>query len=270
MSYQRIRVSISEHIGEIIINRPEQLNAADPLFFEELKACLKTVEQDNNIRVILLWAEGRVFTAGTDLKQTNFMDHGDGDRATQSLKLYRTIKEYQDIVSSIHNCKKPVIAAIHNLCLGAGVDMVTACDIRLCTCDAKFSVKETQMAIVADLGSIQRLTGIVGRGIAREMVLTGELMDAEWALRTGFVNKVFATKEHLLEGARLLCNKIAANSPLVVQGSKIALNYADEHGIEDSLNQVRLWNSAFLQSDDLVEAISAFMTKRKPIFKSKL
>jgi len=140
----------------------------------------------------------------------------------------------------------------------------------VCTKDATFSIKETQIAIVADIGTLQRISKLTSRGFAREVAFTGEPFSADRALAFGFVNKVSPTKEEMLKDARLLAEKIAANSLLVVQGVKVALNYADEHSTEDSLNQIALWNSAFLMSDDLTEAVTSFLMKKKPVFKSKL
>jgi len=148
--------------------------------------------------------------------------------------------------------------------------LITACDIRLCTKEAQFSIKETKIAIVADLGTLQRVSKVTSKGFAREIAFSGENFSAERALRFGFVNEVYETKEDLLKGARKLASDISANSPLVVQGTKFTLNYADEHNTKDSLLQIALWNSAFLKSEDLTEAFVSFMEKKKPTFKSKL
>ena len=151
-------------------------------------------------------------------------------------------------------------------CIGGGVDLTTACDIRLCTKDATFAIHETKIAIVADVGTLQRITGIVGKGMAREMAYTGKRLTADRALRCGFVNEVYEDKEQLLEGAREMAAEIAANSPLAVQGTKAVLQYSEEHTTQEGLEYVAQWNTSFLQSEDLKEAINAFMEKRKPEF----
>eukprot|EP00026_Physarum_polycephalum_P013390 Phypoly_transcript_13785.p1 GENE.Phypoly_transcript_13785~~Phypoly_transcript_13785.p1 ORF type:complete len:215 (+),score=27.04 Phypoly_transcript_13785:390-1034(+) len=214
-----------------------------------------------------------MFTAGLDLMEASSIfspPEETASRAAQSLHLYQHVKSLQGNLDQIRTCKKPVIAAVHGACIGGGVDLVTACDIRLCSADATFCVKETKIAMVADLGTLQRLPKLIGRGLAREMCFTGENVNAQKALRYHLVNEVFDDQKKLLEGARELAKKIAANSPLAVQGTKVVLNYAEEHSIQDGLEQIALYNSAFLLSDDLQEAVMSFMEKRKPVFKSNL
>jgi len=269
-----IRLDRKDDIAEVVLNRPNKLNSMTNDFFGEIGRVFQLISDDPSIRVAIVWAEGKLFTAGLDLKEaaTSLMPSKSDDQcnATENLKLYKHIKWIQDNLSNIQSCKKPVIAAIHGECIGGGVDLVTACDIRLCTADAGFSVKETQLAIVADLGTTQRLPKLIGKGPAREMCFTGDRVNATKALRYNLVNEVFADKQQLLEGARSLAKKIAANSPLVVQGTKKVLNYVDEHSIADGLEYVALHNSAFLLSNDLTEAVMGFMEKRRPVFKSNL
>ena len=145
--------------------------------------------------------------------------------------------------------------------------MITACDIRMCTAEATFSIYETKIAIVADVGTLQRITSIVGKGIAREMAFTGSFFPSERAVASGLVNSVFDTKEAMLEAARAMADEIAGNAPLTVQGVKTVMNYSAEHTIEEGLEYVAKWNAAFIQTDDLLEAITAFSEKRKPEFK---
>jgi enoyl-CoA hydratase/carnithine racemase len=163
-----------------------------------------------------------------------------------------------------------VISAIHGVCIGGGVDLVTACDIRLCTKDTKFSVRETKIAIVADLGTLQRITRICGRGFTREIALTGDDIEASRAYHFGLVNQVYENQEDLMIGARKMANNISSNSPLVVQGTKHILEYSEDHTVEEGTKYTALWNSAFLKSDDLKEAIMSFMSKKKPVFKNRL
>eukprot|EP00029_Vermamoeba_vermiformis_P003597 TRINITY_DN14142_c0_g1_i1.p1 TRINITY_DN14142_c0_g1~~TRINITY_DN14142_c0_g1_i1.p1 ORF type:complete len:298 (-),score=20.98 TRINITY_DN14142_c0_g1_i1:94-987(-) len=266
------KTTISENIGELILNRPARLNVMDDTFFTEFHDAVKRLDVDPDVRVILVRAEGKVFTAGLDMKWATsiFSDDSAPSRADASLKLHKLIKRWQDSFTALEKTLKPVVAAIHGKCIGGGVDLVTAADIRLATKDVEFSIKETQIAIVADLGTLQRIGRIVPKGIVREMTFTGEPINAEDALRWGLVNRVYDTQEQLLTAARSLCKRIAANSPLVVQGSKKVLQYAEDHTIEEGLDQVAMWNSAFLQSPDLIEAGTAFMMRRTPEFKSKL
>jgi len=240
-------------------------------FFSEIQKMFEMIDSASDIRVVIIWAEGRMFTAGLDLKEaSNILITGEESRVIQTAALYKHIKALQRAFNTISNCKKPVIAAVHGACIGGGIDLITACDIRICSADATFSVKETKMAIVADLGTLQRLPKLIGKGPAREMCLTGNPVGALQAKSFNLVNEVFETKEKMLVGARTMATSIAENSPLVVQGTKLVMNFADEHSITDGLEHVALFNSAFLHSDDLQEAFLSFMHKKKPLFRNNL
>jgi enoyl-CoA hydratase len=268
--YTVIRLERRAYVAEIILNNPERLNAMGPNFFTEIRQAFETVDADPDIRVAILWAEGRLFTAGLDLKASLLSAPPQADdNASPGLRneqLYRQIRALQDCFTAVEQCRKPVIAAVHNHCIGGGVDLTTACDIRLCTADATFSIHETKVAIVADLGTLQRLTNIVGKGFAREMAYTGKRIAAERALQFGLVNEVYADKDALLEAARAMAAEIAANSPLIVQGVKQVLQFSEEHSLPDGLEYVAQWNAARLQTHDLREAMQAFQEKRPPVF----
>lgn len=180
------------------------------------------------------------------------------------------LKKWQDSFTSLQKTPKPVICAIHGKCIGGGVDLITAADIRLASKDASFTIAETKLAIVADLGTLQRITRIVGRGHAREMAFTSAFVSAERAASIGLVNHVFDDKEKLLLGARKMADDIAQLSPLTVQGTKKMLAFSEDHTEAESLDHVALWNSSFLRSDDLTEAVKSFMERRKPVFTCKL
>lgn len=266
-----LRYETSGHIAEVVLDRPDKLNAMAPIFFDEIRAAFAHADRDNEVRAAILRAEGRHFTAGLDLKAASTdVLRPDPDAATSPVtangKLYRLIRDWQDAISAAERCRKPVIAAVHGHCIGGGVDLTTACDIRLCTADATFSIHETKIAIVADIGTLQRISTIVGKGMAREMAFTGKRVAADRALACGLVNEVYADHDALLAGAREMAGEIAANSPLAVQGAKRVLQYSEEHSIEDGLEFVAQWNSSFLHSRDLVEAMTAFMEKRDPEF----
>ena len=269
-TYTVIRVDRKGPIAEVVLDNPDRLNAMAPVFFTEIKQAFEEIDADPEIRVAILWAEGRLFTAGLDLKSAaqGILGGGteNGSVATNNFEMYKAIQDLQDAMSASEKCRKPVIAAVHGHCIGGGVDLITACDIRLCTQDATFAIHETKIAIVADVGTLQRITGIAGKGMAREMAYTGKRLSADRALRCGFVNEVYEGKERLLEGAREMAAEIAANSPLAVQGTKAVLQYSEEHTTEEGLEYVAQWNSSFLQSEDLKEAITAFIEKRQPEF----
>eukprot|EP01117_Protostelium_nocturnum_P008297 TRINITY_DN2964_c0_g1_i1.p1 TRINITY_DN2964_c0_g1~~TRINITY_DN2964_c0_g1_i1.p1 ORF type:complete len:276 (+),score=99.34 TRINITY_DN2964_c0_g1_i1:48-875(+) len=270
--FQLIKLEKKDKILEIILNSPKRLNSIDDQFMKEIGAAAKILEEDNEISVAIVWAEGRMFTAGLDLKSQGSVLQGDGEgsHATQSLVIYRHLKAWQKHFQSLRDCSKPVIAAIHGPCIGGGIDLITACDVRLATKDCIFSIRETKVGIVADLGTLQRIVKLTSAGFIREMAFTGSNVTASRAHHFGFVNEVYENKEAMLEAARKMAREMADNSLLILQGTKIALNYADDHTVEESLNQVALWNSAFLQSEDLIEAFSSFIQKTKPVFRNKL
>ena len=273
--YTTLRVDRRDHVAEVVLDTPDRLNAMTTKFFHEVKAAFEEIDADPDVRAVIVWAEGRLFTAGLDLKEAangvlNVGGRGNGSKkslASQNFTVYRTIKAFQDCFSAIQACRKPVIAAVHNKCIGGGVDLVTACDIRLASADASFSIYETKIAIVADVGTLQRITPIVGKGLAREMAFTGRFVDAKRALAFGLVNDVLSDKAALLDAARAMAAEIAANSPIAVQGAKVVLNYSDEHTTDEGLEYVAQWNSSFIATNDVTEALTAFLEKRPPDFK---
>ncbi len=227
------------------------------------------------VRVIVLAGRGKAFCAGIDL-----MDHagglaggslsgGGGSAVARRRQLYDDIRAYQQTCSCLALTNKPVIAAVHGACIGAGMDLITACDIRLATADATFSVRETRIAMVADVGSLQRLPRIIGDGHAREWIFTGADYDARRAREVQLLNDVLPDQAALMARANELAAAIAANSPLAVQGSKQVLGFAARRAVDAELDYVALWNAAFLHSDDLGEAMQAFMARRPPQFRGQ-
>jgi enoyl-CoA hydratase len=208
---------------------------------------------------------------GLDLKAMGGLLQGDSptsrpSKAAQARATRTEVHRLQDAISSVARCPKPVIAAVHGYCIGGGVDLIAACDIRLCSADSVFSVREAKVAIVADLGSLQRLPGIIGSGHLAELAFTGKDIDAVRAKTIDLVNDVFDDADSLLTGARALAEAIAENSPIAVQGTKAVLAANDGRTVAEGLDYVALWNAGMLASDDLVEAMTAFMEKRKPNF----
>jgi enoyl-CoA hydratase/carnithine racemase len=212
-------------------------------------------------------ARGPHFSVGLDLTSLPLdVRSGGTSQSTRSWQAYRSIKRLQRSISSVAACGKPVIAAVHGYCIGGGVDLISACDIRLASEDAVFSVRETKMAIVADLGTLQRLPGIVGTGHAAELAYTGKDIDARRARQIGLVNDVLQSHEQLLEAALLMAVDIASNPPNAVQGSKAVLRASTGRSVEEGLDYVAAWNAGFLPSHDLTEAVAAFVERRPPRF----
>jgi len=189
--------------------------------------------------------------------------------AARAVEVRSSILRMQKSISSVAECPKPVIAAIHGYCIGGGVDLASACDIRLASADAVFSVRETRIAIVADLGSLQRLPRIIGKGHMAELAYTGKDITADRAKAIGLVNDVLAHAGDAQRAAAEMATEIASNSPLAVQGTKAVLVASEDRSVAEGLEYVATWNSGFLQSDDLIEAMSAFMSKRSPKFEGR-
>lgn len=264
-----IRVERRGAVAEVVLNNPGKLNAMEPAFFHELRETFRPLAADPSVNAVLVWAEGRVFSMGLNLKEAMGLIPdlaSSASDAARNLALYRIIRDFQDCLSEVRRCPKPVVAAVHGMCLGGGLDLATACDIRLASADALFSIQETKMAMVADLGTLQRIGRLCGRGFVREMAFTGNMVPAQRALAAGLVNEVHPDKAALLEAARAMTGIIAANSPLVLQGVKQVLEHAERHSEEDGLEYVAQWNSSFFLSRDLDEAWQAFVQKRDPRF----
>ena len=261
------RVEKDGHVAWLILNRPEKRNAMDMVFFEELLRRFRDFDADPDIRAVVIRAEGKSFTAGMDLNALDGLMKASGVAGRE--KMRRTIRRLQAAMTAVERCRKPVIAAAHSHCVGGGVDLLSACDIRLAARDAVFSIRETRIAIVADLGTLQRLPGIIGEGWFRELALTGRDFTAEEALRMGFITHLCEDRAHLYETAEKLAREIAACSPLAVEGVKDVILYSQAHGVEAGLAYVAQKNAALLPSEDLVEALRAFKEKRVPDFKGK-
>jgi len=244
-------------------------------FWTDLPRAMAEVSDDQDIRVVMIAARGPHFSAGLDLFDAmgGILDGG-GNRASAPPSMAsraasgrQGIVRLQHSINSVADCPKPVIAAVHGFCIGGGVDLIAACDIRLAASDAVFSVRETKLAIVADLGSLQRLPAIIGMGHLAELAFTGKDIDAAEAERIGLVNRLAGdSAEGVHEQARALGTAIAANSPIAVQGTKAVLAAQDGRTVAEGLDYVATWNAGMLPSDDLAEAMKAFVEKRPPDF----
>lgn len=269
MTFPHIEVERQAHTGLIWLNRPEKRNALSADMWADLRLAAAAMSADDDVRVIVVAGRGAAFTVGIDLQLLGALAPEGESEAARRMAMYRRIRELQASFTSLADSPKPVIAAIHGYCLGAGIDLITACDIRLAAVDAKFGVRETVMGLVADVGTLQRLPVIVSPGHVAEMVYSGRDFDADRALRIGLVNDVYPDADATLGAALDLAQKIAANSPLVVQGAKRVLRANEGKSVAEGLDYVAVWNAAFLLSDDLTEAMTAFAEKRKPEFKGR-
>ncbi len=265
-----ITLDVRDHVATLTLDNPERRNAMGPKFWEDLPRAIGAVEDDPAARCVVIVANGPHFTVGLDLKSMAGGGRVDGESQAQArLRSYHDIKRLQCSITAVADCRLPVIAAVHGYCIGGGIDLIAACDIRLAAADAVFSVRETKVAITADVGTLQRLPKVLTAGHVAELVYTGKDIDAARAREIGLVNDVHADRSALVEAAHAMAAEIAANSPLSVQGSKAVLRASDEMSVEQGLDYVAVWNAAFLPSDDLTEAMVAFMQKRTPTFEGR-
>jgi enoyl-CoA hydratase len=267
MGSERISISRDGAVAHVELAREGKFNAMDHDMFAAIGEAFRTLGADPSVRAILLSGRGRHFTAGLDLQyaSTQFPPSDDPGRATEAR--LRHIKWLQDAFTAAEEARPPVIAAIHGGCIGAGVDLATACDIRLASTDAFFQVAEVDVAITADLGTLQRLAHLIPEGLVRELAYTGRRMGAEEAARLGLVNRVEADREAVVAAGLDLARAIATKSPLAVAGAKMSLNYSRGRTVEEGLRHVALWNAGALVSADLTAAIQGRLSKEAPEFK---
>jgi enoyl-CoA hydratase len=267
-----MKVDVADGVAEVTLLGPGKGNAMGPDFWRELPIVFGRLDQDDDVRAVILTGSGANFSYGLDLPAMSGEWAGilGGNALAKPRTEFLTrLRQLQDSVTSVAACRKPVIAAVSGWCIGGGVDVIAATDIRLASADAKFSVREVKVAIVADLGSLQRLAGVIGEGHLRELAYTGKDIDAARAEKIHLVNDVYPDQEALLAAARALAADIAANPPLVVQGVKDVLGHRRERDVAESLRYVGAWNAAFLPSEDLGEAVQAFVERRAPKFNGK-
>ena len=271
-SFASLTLEISDGVATVTLIGPGKGNRMGPDFWREMPIAFEKLDRDAAVRAIVIKGSGPSFSVGLDLMAMGAelaVLMAEPNLAGERVALHEIIVRMQRAITCVAECKKPVIAAIHGWCIGGGVDLATACDIRLASADAKLSVREVKLAIVADVGSLQRLPHIVGQGVARELAMTGDDVSAERALKIGLVNEVHATPAALFEAARAMAGRIAKNAPIVVQGVKSVLNYGMGRPVADGLAHVAMHNTASLPSLDLREAMASFVEKREPQFKGK-
>jgi 2,4-dienoyl-CoA reductase (NADPH2) len=269
MTYETLTLSLVDHIATIKLNRPDKANAMNLAMWHEIRQAFKWVDATPEARVAILEGEGKLFTSGIDLQ----LMMGMGDQIQNDCEartrenLRQVILDLQDTLTSLERCRKPVLAAIHGACIGGGIDLICCADMRYCTSDVSFSIKEIDMGMTADVGTLQRLPKLIGEGMARELAYTGRKFSADEALQMRLVNRVFDSREALQDGVREIAATIAAKSPLSIRGVKEIITYSRDHSVADGLSYVATWNAAMLLSNDLQEAMMANMGKRIPEFK---
>lgn len=252
------------HTAVVYFNRPDKLNAMNWSFWRDLPLLIDELEADPEIRAVVIAGRGKSFSVGIDVFEF-FMNNQNaltGATAAAREELYRLILTMQEGFNRMTGGNKIYIAAIHRHCIGAGLDLASACDLRLAARDAVFSLRETKIAIVADMGSLNRLPRIIGQGNTRMMAFTGRDVTADEALRMGLVNGLYDSPETCLAAAKDLAAEIADNAEPAVRGSKRILSYMEDHSVDDGLKYVAAWNAAFLNTQEIQLALQKAMERK--------
>lgn len=264
---QHFKLEIKNHLAHLAFNRPEKANSLPLEAWEEMQATFEDLDENKEVRAIILSGEGKHFCAGIDISVLMNIQQFESDCEGRKREMIRKfILKLQATISSIEKCSKPVLAAIHNGCIGGAVDIVSACDMRYCTEDAYFVIKEVDMGLVADIGTLQRLPKLISYGLVNELAFTGRKMYGEEAKVVGLVNQKFTDKATMIAEVTKIAETIAAKSPLVIRGTKQIMQYTRDHSVDDSLNYVATWNAGMLISNDIMIAMQASFTKSKPTF----
>jgi len=266
---ENLKLSQNNGVAEVVINRPHKANALDRATWDEIGLIFSQLDQDSKVRAIVIRGEGKGFCSGIDFAmvmelvgQASSLEEGE-----KQDHILRTIRHLQDAFTAIETCRKPVIAAIHGACYGGGVDLISACDIRLGTKDTTLCVKEIDLGIVADVGTLQRLPHIIGQGLTRELAFTGRKFSGEEAKGMGLLNHAYNNQEDLFAAASQMAKEIASKSPLTIRGIKQVMNQCRDLSVRDGLEYVAAWNAGMLLSRDGQEAFTAMVEKRSPQFK---
>ncbi|ORY83770.1 ClpP/crotonase-like domain-containing protein [Protomyces lactucae-debilis] len=258
----------SEYVLHVQIDRPKKLNAFNDALWYSLRAIFDAAAYDEDVRCIVLSGNGRAFTAGLDIEQASIVQKEDlPDAARQAFKMRPHILDFQDAITSIQRCLKPVIAAAHGICYGLAIDILSACDIRYASNCARLSIREVSIGLAADIGSLQRLPYVVGNSSwLRDMALSADEFSADEALKQGLLSRVFQGQQATIDGALQRAMLIAEKSPVAVQGTKYLLDYSREHTVAEGLEMSAVWNANMLQTKDMKDAITAVLQKKKPKF----
>ena len=268
MTYRCFDVDITDKVAHVRLSRPDELNTMVPEFWRELPEIVTGISRAASARVIVISSTGRHFSAGMDLSvfTSGHLDGGTAEAGRRHAALRQNAKVLQWSFTALEKARVPVLAAVQGGVIGGAVDLVTACDMRYASEDAFFCVQEINIGMTADVGTLQRLGKVVPEGVARELAFTGRRMPAHRAWEVGLVQQLYPDHASLVEGVLATAREIAGKSPLAVWGTKVAMNYARDHGVDDALDQIATWQSGMFQPADMTEAFTAKADKRDPVF----
>jgi enoyl-CoA hydratase len=268
MAYRCFDVDITDSVAHVRLDRPDELNTMTPDFWRELPEIVTGISNEATARVVVISSTGKHFSAGMDLSVFMGGEFAgqEAEAGRRHARLRSNAKVLQWSFTALEKARIPVIAAVQGGVIGGAVDLVTACDLRYASADAFFCVQEINIGMTADVGTLQRLGKVVNEGFAREMAYTGRRYPAQRAYEVGLVQQVFPDQEALVAGALETAREIAGKSPLAIWGTKVAMNYARDHSVDDGLDQIATWQSGMFQPDDMMEAFQARSEKRAPVF----
>lgn len=266
--YETLRVHHESGVSIVELHRPDKANALNMKMWHEIGDAFRELDALESCRVVVLQGAGKHFCAGIDLMDfSQVMMSPEKCEGRKREQLRHLILRLQGCLTAIEESRKPVLAAIHGGCIGGGIDMVACCDMRYASGSAYFEIKEIDIGMTADVGTLQRLPYIIPDGVMRELAYTGRRVDAEEAQRIGLVNRAFDSDDSMRAGVMDIARDIASKSPLAVRGTKEMIRYTRDHSVADGLNYVATWNAGMLISADIQEAMMARMQKRTPTFK---
>lgn len=271
--FETLAISVpKKNVFHVDLNRPKQMNAFNKVMWKELNDCFASLNDNSECRVILLTGSGKHFTAGIDFNSLLEEEQKaqEYDDVARKARIFQNLIGYcQDGITALEDCNKPILAVVHNACVGAGVDLITAADMRYCTEEAWFQVKEVDLGLAADVGTLQRLPKVIGNSsTVRELCLTARKLPAKEALELGLVSKVFKDRESAIQEVLNTAETIASKSPVAVQNTKKSLVYSQSRPNKDGLEHIKLINQLMLQSEDLRKAAMAQATKSKTEFEN--
>lgn len=262
-------VAIESGVAHMRLNRPDAMNAMNRAFWSELPAIVADIDENARARCIVISSSGKHFSAGMDLSVfagEGVGGHGGGDRETRGEAFRRHVHTLQDAFSCLDRARMPVLVAIQGGCVGGAVDLTSACDVRYCSEDAFFVIQEINLGMTADVGTFPRLCKLIPEGWVRELAYTGRRLPARQAEAIGLVNRVYPTHEALVEGVLEIAREIASKAPLAVAGSKVMINYARDHSIDDALDYIAVWQTGMFSRAHMAESFAAKTERREPVY----
>jgi enoyl-CoA hydratase len=269
MAYRCFDVQTADGVAHLRLTRGDELNTMIPEFWRELPEIVTGISDAASARVVVISSTGRHFSAGMDLSVFGGQHDADvpaGELGRTQARLRSNAKVLQWSFSALEQARVPVLAAVQGGCIGGAVDLVTACDLRYASDEAFFCVQEINIGMTADVGTLQRLGTVVPEGVARELAYTGRRMPAARAYEVGLVQQLYADPAALVEGVLETAREIASKSPLAIWGTKVAMNYARDHGVDEGLEQIATWQAGMFQPADMMEAFAAKAERRAPVF----